>query len=189
MEYAAAAAVRVRLRRRRATIRWSIDLAEPIELMRTLRRRTAWRAQHHLRQPLLQPAHPAAGHLSAQRRLPAAGRSAGGRVPADRRRRGSARRRCPTCRWSAPATRTCRTTCRTSPRPWSRDGWVDFVGLGRMVLSYPELPARRARRRQAAAQARLPHVQRLHHRPAARADLRLLPARRALQATAAARAS
>ena len=22
-----------------------------------------------------------------------------------------------------------------------RDGWVDFVGLGRMVLSYPELPA------------------------------------------------
>ena len=22
-----------------------------------------------------------------------------------------------------------------------REGWVDFVGLGRMVLSYPELPA------------------------------------------------
>ena len=22
-----------------------------------------------------------------------------------------------------------------------RDGWVDFVGLGRMMLSYPELPA------------------------------------------------
>jgi 2,4-dienoyl-CoA reductase-like NADH-dependent reductase (Old Yellow Enzyme family) len=22
-----------------------------------------------------------------------------------------------------------------------RDGWVDFVGLGRMVLSYPDMPA------------------------------------------------
>jgi NADPH2 dehydrogenase len=22
-----------------------------------------------------------------------------------------------------------------------REGWIDFVGLGRMVLSYPELPA------------------------------------------------
>jgi 2,4-dienoyl-CoA reductase-like NADH-dependent reductase (Old Yellow Enzyme family) len=22
-----------------------------------------------------------------------------------------------------------------------RDGWIDFVGLGRMVLSYPELPS------------------------------------------------
>ncbi len=40
-----------------------------------------------------------------------------GVVPADPRRAAAARRPCPSCRWSAPATRTCRTTCRTSRRP------------------------------------------------------------------------
>ena len=35
----------------------------------------------------------------------------------------------------------CKITCRMSPKPSIRAGWTDFVGLGRMVFSYPELPA------------------------------------------------
>ena len=68
-----------------------------------------------------------------------------------------------------------------------REGWADFVGLGRMVLSYPELPADTLAGRPAAAQAHLPHVQRLHDRAAQRPGLRLLPARPVLQVAARAR--
>ena len=68
-----------------------------------------------------------------------------------------------------------------------REGWVDFVGLGRMVLSYPELPADTLAGRAAKPQADLPHVQRLHDGAAQRPDLRLLPARSALQGAARAR--
>ena len=68
-----------------------------------------------------------------------------------------------------------------------REGWVDFVGLGRMVLSYPELPADTLAGRPHAAQARLPHVQRLHDRAAQRPHLRLLSARPVLQVAARAR--
>ena len=70
-----------------------------------------------------------------------------------------------------------------------REGWVDFVGLGRMVLSYPELPADTLAGRDARPQADLPHVQRLHDRAAQRPDLRLLSARSALQGSARARAA
>ena len=45
-----------------------------------------------------------------------------------------------------------------------RHGMTDFVGLGRMMLSYPELAGRCARRQPAHAQARVPDVQRLHDR-------------------------
>ena len=75
------------------------------------------RGEPVVRQSLLQPAHPAAGHVSAQRRLPASRRSAGRRRPADpggAAMQGSVSR---ICRWWAPPTPTCKTTCRTSPRP------------------------------------------------------------------------
>ena len=65
-----------------------------------------------------------------------------------------------------------------------RHGMTDFVGLGRMVLSYPDLPADVLAGRAAAAQTDLPHLQRLHHRPAPRPRVRLLPARPVLHGQA-----
>ena len=73
-------------------------------------------------------------------------------------------------RSSARPTATCRSGCRTSASARVREGRADFVGLGRMVLSYPELPADVLAGRPLAAQAHLPHVQRLHDRPAQRAS-------------------
>ena len=61
-----------------------------------------------------------------------------------------------------------------------REGLTDFVGLGRMVLSYPDLPADVLERRAAQAQGDLPHVQRLHDRSAAGTRLGLLSARSVL---------
>ena len=43
-----------------------------------------------------------------------------------------------------------------------RAGMVDFIGLGRMVLSYPDLPLRRAANGPTATPRHLPHVFRLH---------------------------
>ena len=40
----------------------------------------------------------------------------------------------------AQATAICRSICRTLHKQRCGDGWVDSIGLGRMVLSYPELP-------------------------------------------------
>ena len=57
-----------------------------------------------------------------------------------------------------------------------RTGGADFIGLGRMALSYPETAGRRTGRPAAAPQADLPHLQRLHHGAAQRPRLRLLPA-------------
>ena len=62
-----------------------------------------------------------------------------------------------------------------------RQGWVDLVGLGRMVLAYPELPLDILVRQGHAEEALLPHLQRLHHRAAQRHRLGLLSARCALQ--------
>ena len=142
-----------------------------------------------MRQSLLQSAHPAAGDLPADRRLPAAGGSAGGRVRDRSTPCGSAKRRCPTCRWSAPATRILQDYLPNVAQATVRDGWTDFVGLGRMVLAYPDLPADTLAGRTLAAQARLPHVQRLHHGAAQRSHLRLLSARPVLQSAAGARAA
>ena len=86
---------------------------------------------------------------------------------------------------SARRTATCRSGCRTSRSTPCAQGMTDFVGLGRMVLSYPELPADVLAGRAAAAQADLPHVQRLHDRPAHRPRVRLLSARPVLQVTPA----
>ena len=55
-----------------------------------------------------------------------------------------------------------------------RDGLTDFVGLGRMVLSYPELPADVLAGRPLQPQRHLPHLQRLHDRAAQRPGLGLL---------------
>ena len=60
-------------------------------------------------------------------------------------------------------------------------GGAHMIGLGRMLLSYPDLAGRRARRPAARAPAGLPDLQRLHHGAAQRTRLRLLPAGRLLQ--------
>ena len=49
-----------------------------------------------------------------------------------------------------------------------REGWVDFVGLGRMVLSYPEFLWEASAGTQIQAQAGVPDLQRLHDRPTQR---------------------
>ena len=70
-----------------------------------------------------------------------------------------------------------------------RTGGADFIGLGRMVLSYPETAARRAARPAAQAQVDLPDVQRLHDRPAQRSRVRVLPARPVLHGPPGSRAA
>ena len=64
-----------------------------------------------------------------------------------------------------------------------RDGRADFVGLGRMVLSYPDLPADVLAGRPLEAQGDLPHLQRLHDRAretvSSRAATRSTPSTRA----------
>ena len=59
-----------------------------------------------------------------------------------------------------------------------------LVGLGRMALSYPDLPADVLAGRAARRPAPVPHVQRLHDGAAQRSRVRVLAARRLLQATA-----
>ena len=61
-----------------------------------------------------------------------------------------------------------------------RAGMTDFVGLGRMALSYPEMPADLLAGRYARPQTDLPHVQRLYDCAAQWHGLRLLSARRFL---------
>ncbi len=65
-----------------------------------------------------------------------------------------------------------------------RAGWIDSVGLGRMVLSYPDLPADCLERGVLDRKTNLPHVQRLHDGPAARPGLGLLSAGSVLQVAA-----
>ena len=55
-----------------------------------------------------------------------------------------------------------------------RDGKVDFIGLGRMVLSYPDLPVDVLQKAEASKRKTLPHLQRLHHRPPKWHDIGLL---------------
>ena len=57
-----------------------------------------------------------------------------------------------------------------------RRGMTDFVGLGRMALSYPGFAGGSASGPSPAAQASLPNIQRLHDRAPQRHGIRLLPA-------------
>ena len=70
-----------------------------------------------------------------------------------------------------------------------REGWVDFVGLGRMVLSYPRFPRRRVGTRRPATPFHLPNFQRLHHRSPQRHAFGLLPSRPFLQGAPRVRSS
>ena len=70
-----------------------------------------------------------------------------------------------------------------------REGQADFVGLGRMVLSYPEMPADVLAGRPLVAQEDLPHLQRLHDRPAQGAPLGVLSSRPVLRRPARGRAA
>ena len=65
-----------------------------------------------------------------------------------------------------------------------RAGWIDAVGIGRMLLSYPELAGGLLGQRRPAAQENLPHLQRLHDGPAAGPGLGLLSAGCLLQVAA-----
>ena len=62
-----------------------------------------------------------------------------------------------------------------------REGWVDFVGLGRMVLSYPEFLWDACHGRAIQRKRGLQNLQRLHDGTAKRTAFRLLSARRLLQ--------
>ncbi len=76
LPYAAAPALRVRLRTPRRQSAGN-RLAEPMQLLRELHAAGRRGRQRDVRQSVLQPAHPATGDVSAQRRLPAAGGSVG----------------------------------------------------------------------------------------------------------------
>ena len=65
-----------------------------------------------------------------------------------------------------------------------RDGGADFVGLGRMVLSYPELPADVLAGRPLARKRICRTFSDCTTAPAQRDGLRLLPARPVLQGAA-----
>ena len=95
----------------------------------------------HRRQPVLQPAHPAPGAVPAVGRLPAARGSAGRRAPGRSPRSARSSATSPTCGSSAPATRYLQEWLPHVGQAAVREGLTDFVGLGRMVLSYPALPA------------------------------------------------
>ena len=96
---------------------------------------------HVSRQPVLQPAHSAARVLSAARRLRAAGRSAARRRAADRRD-GEAEGGVSEPRSSSgPRTAIFRSGCRTSGSTTCATAWPISSGLGRVALSYPDLPA------------------------------------------------
>ena len=70
-----------------------------------------------------------------------------------------------------------------------RAGWIDFVGLGRVVLSYPELPMDVAAGRPLRRKLVCRTFSDLHDGTPQRAPLRLLPSGRVLQATPGRRAS
>ena len=55
--------------------------------------------------------------------------------------RKSSNRNFPTASLLERDIRTCKSFCLLVAQAVVREGWTDFVGLGRMVLSYPTLPA------------------------------------------------
>ena len=89
-----------------------------------------------------QPVRVAARHPAV--RVPAAGRLRDAGASADRRRSPlprwppRCRRRSRTCRWSAAATATCRSSCRTRRRRTCATGACTFVGVGRATLPQPD---------------------------------------------------
>ena len=118
-----------------------MDLTEPIAFIQMLGQLGVRMINASCAFAVLQPAHSAPGDVSAQRRVSAAGGSAGGRCPADRCG-ASTESRLPRIQSSSVrATRTCRSISRTSRRRCVREGWVDSIGLGRLLLSYWDLPA------------------------------------------------
>ena len=114
------------------------DARELLALARSDRRALGLR---HRGQPVLQPARAAPGALSPERRLPAAGRSAGRRRAADLRATAHLKRAFPRLAIVGSAYSYLQDWLPHVAQHNVRHGLADFVGLGRMVLSYPELPA------------------------------------------------
>jgi hypothetical protein len=157
----------------------SIDLTEPLELMRTL-------VAHGVAAINITCGSP---YYSPHMQRPAIFPPTDGRCLRIRCRRGrqihavsECKRCCLTCR-SKYGLLVFRSTAERRAGGSARG--VDFVGLGRMV--FPIRTARRHARGKDLAAKNLPYFQRLHHSPAQRPDLRLLPARSALQGSAGAR--
>ena len=166
------------------TIRWKIDLSEPIELIRRLHRAGVAAVNLSCGSPYYNP------HIQRPAIFPP---SDGYQPPEDPlvgvARQIHAARKCKQAVPEMPMVGTGYSYLQDYvphvAQAVVRAGWIDAVGLGRMVLSYPELPADSLRSRQPRPQKNLPHLQRLHHGAAQRHDLRLLSARPVLQSPAA----
>ena len=117
----------------------------------------------------------------AERRLRAARGSAGRRGPAARRRRRHRRRPARTSRSSPPGFSYLQEWLPHVASAMVRDGGAALVGIGRMALSYPDLPADVLAGRPLDRAPPVPHVQRLHHRAAQRPRVGLLSPRPVLQ--------
>ena len=102
---------------------------------------------HDGRQSLLQPTHPATRLLSAERRLSTARGSAGRRRSPDPAT-AELKRQHPKLIFVGSGYTYLQDWLPHTAQAVVREGWVDSVGLGRMVLSYPELPADVLRRQE-----------------------------------------
>ena len=143
---------------------------------------------HDRRQPVLQP-RTCSGRRSFRRSTATSRRrSAARRVAADSRRRPSSSASSRSWCSSDPPTAICRSGCRTSAQRQRARRLCDFVGLGRIALSYPDLPADVLSGAPLKRACVLPHVQRLHDRPAHGPGVRLLSARPVLHRAARSRA-
>ena len=116
-------------------------------------------------------------HLPALRRLPAAGRPARRRRAARSTSSAELKAAFPKLVSSAPATPTSRSSSPHVAQAAVREGVVDFVGIGRMVLCYPELPADTLAGRPLQRKRICRTFSDCTTAPAQRPRLRLLPAR------------
>ena len=130
---------------------------------------------HQRGQPVLQPARAAARALPAVRRLPRRRRTRCAASPARSRPRRGSKADFPRLVFVGSGYSYLQEWLpHVAPARRARAGTPTSSGLGRMVLSYPDLPADVLAGTAAPPQGHLPHLQRLHERAAHRPRLRLL---------------
>ncbi len=162
-----------------------IDLAETHALLDRFDAARHRAGQHHRGQPVLQPPRPAAGVLPAVRRLPAARGSAGGRRPPARRHR-RAHRRAPDLTIIGSGYSYLQDWLAHVGQAVVAGGGATMVGLGRMILSYPDLAADVLAGRPIERGLICRTFSDCTTAPAQRARVGLLPARPVLQGASAA---